>query len=34
MINSLQLLRNIGLFDSVAAAANIMLGRLLDQLHE
>lgn len=28
MINSIQLLRNIGLFDSVAAAANIALARL------
>jgi hypothetical protein len=27
MINSIQLLRNIGLFDSVAAAANIALAR-------
>lgn len=29
MINRLQLLRNIGLFDSVNAAANIPLGRLV-----
>jgi wobble nucleotide-excising tRNase len=28
MINSIQLLRNIGLFDSVAAAANMLLARL------
>src|ERR1019366_7086159 len=28
MINSIQLLRNIGLFDSVTAAANISLARL------
>src|SRR6266481_194761 len=28
MINSIQLLRNIGLFDSVSAAANIPLARL------
>lgn len=28
MINSIQLLRNIGLFDSVNAAANIPLARL------
>lgn len=28
MINSIQLLRNIGLFDSVSAGANISLARL------